>query len=568
MPTRIEDAGSLGGLWRRAVSEWPDRPAYLVSEGQGYRPITYSEADAKVYAYARALDHYALKPGDRVALVCETCLDWALIDWACQTLGLVLVPVFPTLPADQVSYIVKDSGARLVLAQDKKQAAKVDPEPPLGIVSLADGGFPSDGGLSREGWHRVTAELRPEDIATIIYTSGTTGQPKGAVLANAGFIQVCSSIRNHWPVDENDVWLSFLPLSHVFERVAGHVLPVACGASIAYARSIASLASDMAAVRPTIACAVPRFYESMRTRILESAQKMSGLQRFMFEGALDQARAKSRGKFAPFYPVLDRLVGSKIRARFGGRFKFFVSGGAALSPQVNDFFSGFNICILQGYGLTETTAATCLNHPDRNRSDTVGEPIPGVEVKIASDGEILIRGTTVMKGYYQLPSETALAIDTEGWFHSGDIGEFSGSHLKITDRKKDILVLANGKNVAPQRVEAQLKESEFIQEVVLFGDGLEHCIALIVPNFERLKTELLNKTGSLEDLVESEEAQQIFRHEVALANKQLADYERVKRYRILTKEFSIEDGELTPSLKVKRKYVREKYAPLIDDLVK
>jgi long-chain acyl-CoA synthetase len=318
-------------------------------------------------------------------------------------------------------------------------------------------------------------------------------------------------------------------------------------------------------------CAVPRFFENFRQRIVDNAQKETTLKRRLFELALSQGAKRSLGKFAPLSGITDKLVGSRIRSRTGGRMRFFVSGGAALSPQVTEFYSAFGLTILQGYGLTETTAATCLNRYEDNRPWTVGPPIEAVEVKTAEDGEILVRGTAVMKGYHRLPEATAEAIDAEGWFHTGDIGEFDGPNLKITDRKKDIIVLGNGKNVAPQKIEAKLVESEFVSEAVLFGDGMEYVCALIVPNFDRLRPWLLERGHHESDPTEAvalEDVKALFKEEVVRANKTLADFEKVKRHCLLGTVFSVETGELTPSLKVKRRFVREKYASELASLMR
>ena len=370
-------------------------------------------------------------------------------------------------------------------------------------------------------------------------------------------------------MDENDVFLVFLPLSHVFARYAGHVLPMAIGATVAYAGSVASLANDMVRVQPTIMTVVPRFLESVRARIIDGVKKQPPVKQWLFAQALAQGLKKQRGELAPFAGVLDRLVGEKIRARTGGKIRFFVSGGAALAPQVSEFYIAFGLTVLQGYGLTETTAASSLNHPDDNRPHTVGPPLGCVQFKFAEDGEILQRGPSVMMGYYNLPEATAEAIDADGWFHTGDIGELEDGSLMITDRKKDILVLGNGKNVSPLLVESRLKESEFVNEAVLFGDGMEYCCALIVPEFERIKTWLAENGESENDdaaVAARDDVKQLLRSEIAAANKGLAEYERAKKHVLLATTFSVDSGELTPSLKVKRRVVKEKFAEEIQSM--
>lgn len=564
----IAEATSLGDLFHRNCRRFERKTAYIRGPKSKRESLTYGQAHDAVFGYAKSLVSFGLKRGDRVALVCETCLEWALVDWACQSLGIVLVPIYPTLPEDQAMYIAQDCQASLVIVQDDKQAAKF---PGMVIAQLKGeaGLLTRSSELTKADWEALTAQVLRNDLSTIIYTSGTTGQPKGAMLTHAGFIDLSNAVHDTYGIGEDDTFLSFLPLSHVFERYAGHSLPIAVGATIAYAGSIASLANDLQEFSPTIMCAVPRFFENMRQRILDNVAKQTPLQQRIFNLAFRQGLNHFRREPAPLYFLTDKLVGVKIRSRAGGRIRFFVSGGAALAPQVSDFFNAFGLTILQGYGLTETTAATCLNLPEDNRPWTVGPPLTSVEVKLAADGEILIRGSSVMLGYYNLPEATAEAIDGDAWFHSGDIGEFEGTRLKITDRKKDILVLGNGKNIAPQKIESKLKESEYINEAVLFGDGMEHCVALIVPEFDRLRHWLSEKgreSDDLEAIVQLPEIRELIKSEVDKTNKGLADFERVKKHALVGAPFTIESGELTPSLKVKRRFVRDKFATLLDSL--
>lgn len=564
----ITDATSLGDLFKRNCAKYGEKIAYLVPGKGEHRPVTYAEALDEVFRYARALDALGLGKGDTVALVCETCFEWAITDWAAQTLGVLLVPIYPTLPADQAQYIAQDCGAKLVVAQDDKQAAKF---PDLRTVLLKSELLTHDSGMTKEDWDAKTAAVSETDIATVIYTSGTTGQPKGAMLTHKGFIALSDSIHDTYAIGESDSFLSFLPLSHVFERYAGHVLPVAVGATVAYAGSLASLSNDLLKVRPTIMCAVPRFFENLRMRILDGVEKQPPLRRSIFRWGLSQGIKKAQGKAAPFYWLTDKLVGAKVRERTGGRIRFFVSGGAALAPQVSEFYIAMGLTILQGYGLTENTAATCLNLPEDNRPWTVGPAISCVELKLGPDGEILTRGPSNMVGYLGLPDATREAIDEDGWFHTGDIGEFEGRNLKITDRKKDILVLANGKNIAPQKIEAKLKESDYINEVVLFGDGLDHCVALVVPEFDRVKAWLQTQSVKEDDptrIANLDQVKALIKSEVDKANKELADFEKVKKHALIGQAFSVETGELTPSLKVKRKFVREKFQDHVSALTK
>jgi long-chain acyl-CoA synthetase len=374
-------------------------------------------------------------------------------------------------------------------------------------------------------------------------------------------LHVCESAQRYLPLRESDVFLSFLPMSHVYERIAGQCLPVYLGASIAYAKNLASIPGDMQKVRPTIMLCVPRFLEAFSDRALDAVSKMPALRRMMFHAALSQGVKKARGEFAPLADLLDKLVMKKVRDRTGGRMRFFVSGGAALAPHVGEFFMGTGLTVLQGYGLTETAGGTCINRVETNQYWTVGQPMD-MEVRIAEDGEVLVRGDALMAGYYNLPEETAKVIDADGWLHTGDIGEFEGKNLKITDRKKDIIVLGNGKNVAPQPVENKLKESPLITEAVLFGDEMDAVVALIVPNYEALRAEIGVDEGV--KLSQSAEARARIKREIDAINKTLAPFQMVKRHTILDRPFSIETGELTPSMKVRRKVVRDMYAGQIE----
>ncbi len=567
-------AKNLGLMLLESCAKHSDRIAMLIPDGKSFRKLSYRELEATIKRFAAALKTLGLRKGDRVCIQSENAPEWAFVDWACQTLGVVLVPIYPTLPPDQAQYIVQDCGAAWVIAGSEEQLAKTAGLSGVQIVllkTLADQAATAQ--LPDEAaWRAELDAIAPDETATIIYTSGTTGNPKGAMIPHIAATTIVAAIPDYLPFGPTDRFLCFLPMSHVFERVAGQWLPIGCGASIAYAKNLASLAGDMVATEPTIILCVPRFLEATRDRILDAAAKYPALRKKLFFWALEQGIKRAKGGFAPLSGLLDKLVGTKVRDRMGGKIRFLVSGGAALPPHVAEFYMAFRLQVLQGYGLTETTAASCVNHPDRSKYWTVGEPIPGVEVKLGGDGEILIKGPTVMKGYWNLPDQTAEAIDAEGWFHSGDIGEWEGPNLKITDRKKDLLILANGKNVAPQPIENKLKESDFIQEAVLFGDGSEFVFGLILPNFERARKKIAeahanaNLPESDADLCAHEALRDLIKSEITRVNKTLADFEKVKKHELIAAVFSVESGELTPSLKVKRKVVREKFADVLERL--
>jgi long-chain acyl-CoA synthetase len=569
------EAKSLGQMLGLNCTLFGSKTAMLAPGPNGFRPISYTELHQTVHSYAGAIDSFGLKKGDRLVILSENCPEWAFADWACQTLGIIVVPIYPTLPPDQAQYIVKDCGANVVLAGDAAQAKKVEGMENVrvvglrGALSLEELAASGKYDIAASEWERRISEVEPEDVATIIYTSGTTGLPKGAMLAHKGFLMLFGSILRSIPFTGEDVFLSFLPMSHVYERTDGQYLPIYLGATIAYSKSLASLAKDIINAKPTVMLAVPRFLEATASKIEDGAKKESPLKQKLFAWALKEGTKRFNGRFAPFYALSDMIVGKKIRARFGGRLRFFVSGGAALPKHVAEFYGAFGLQILQGYGLTETYSGVCINHPDRNRPDTVGEVLEGVEVKIADDGEILFRGDARMVGYYNLPKETAEAIDKDGWFHTGDIGIFDGSYLKITDRKKDLLVLGNGKNVAPQPIENKLRSSHYIQEAVVLGDGMDSCVALIVPNFEAFRTEIPELKKMRDDEISRDsEVRKKIRQEIDLVNKTLAGFEMVKRHAVLERAFSIEGGEMTPSYKVKRNVVKERYKKEIAEISK
>ena len=529
---------------------------------------TYAQLWERIRCYAGALRGLGLQRGDKICILSENCPEWSETDFGGQTLGVVVVPIYPTLPADQAQYIVKDCQAKLVEANGPNQIDKVKDLPGVRVIPMFGEGsiteLASSSTIGDKEWNPLIDSIGPEDVATIIYTSGTTGLPKGAMLPHRAFDWIVKAVLKTVPFSNKDTFLSFLPISHVFERVNGQFLALAIGVCIGSTRSLASVANDFQKIQPTVMLTVPRFLDSMRDRILDGVAKQKPIQQKLFRLALAQGTKKFKGEFAPLFPITNKLVGPKIRARLGGRFRFFVSGGAALPAQVAEFYGAFGIPILQGFGLTETCSGVVLNPLDRSKYWTVGEVFPGMECRIAEDGEILLRGPAIMLGYWNLPEETAAAIDTEGWFHTGDIGAWEGTYLKITDRKKDLIVLGNGKNVAPQPIENKLRTSHYIEEAVVLGDGMDSCIALIVPAASAIRNDL--KVPEETPLQNNPQVKALIKSEVDKINKTLAGFEMIKRHAILPRSFSIDEGELTPSMKVKRKVIKEKYASLISEI--
>jgi len=551
------------------ASQYPDNVAMEFYEGGKIRQVAYRELIQIVRAYAGAVAGLGLSKGDRVVIQCENCVEWAWFDWACRSLGVVVVPIYPTLPADQSQYILRNCGASVVIAGDEEQAKKTGAVDGVKVVLLNELRKLAEQGHnlpSEEEWQATIRSIDPKEVSTIIYTSGTTGDPKGAMLSHANFTDLCDSISRWWPVDSSDKFLAFLPMSHVYERVAGQCLPLALGGTIAYAQSLRTLGNDIVTFKPTIILAVPRVLEAVRDKILDGIANQPKLNQRLFHWTIELGKRKMHGRPAPLHGLLVKIVGKKVKERLGGRVRFLVSGGAAMPKAVAEFYLPLGITVLQGYGLTETTAVTSVNHPDNNRYETIGQLIPGIEAKIAEDGELLLRGISRMIGYYNMPKETAEAIDEEGWFHTGDIAQKDGEFYKIIDRKKEIIVLGNGKNVAPQMIENRLRESEFIADAVVIGDGMEHISALVVPNFDVLRRYAKEHGGSSmsdQELIDSEPVRSLIKAEITKINGTLADFEKVKKHALLDHPFSIEAGELTPSLKVKRRVINQKYKDLI-----
>ncbi len=549
---------------REQAKKSPTRPALLVRPAKGadskdHQTLTYQELWSNIQSYAAFLQSLGLTKGDRMVILSENCAEWIYAHYAGMSLGVISVPIYPTLPADQAQYIAKDAAAKVALCGSAEHAEKLS-----GLTGIKTEMLREDrhGVLNEDEWNKQIDSIDPTDLAIFIYTSGTTGQPKGAMLTHQAFMTVCEHAVPYLGIIETDTFFSFLPLSHIFEQIAS-CLCFYAGACLGQNKSVASMANDFLAIKPSVMVAVPRFLESFMDRIVDGMKKQKPIKQKLFNLYISQGVKRAQGGFAPLHPILDKIVGAKIRERLGGRMRLVVSGGAALPKHVAEFYLALGLTVLQGYGLTETTGGSVVNHPKRNKYWSVGEPI-GVELKIADDGEILLRGPTIMVGYYNQPEETEKAIDRDGWFHTGDIGEMEGKSLKITDRKKDILVLGNGKNVAPQPIENLIRESKFIAEAVVLGDGMDYCIALILPNKEIIRTELGLSEG--ENLAENSAVRDLLKKEIDKTNKQVANFEMVKKWALIDDSFTIENGLLTPTLKVKRKVVKEKYADLINNL--
>jgi long-chain acyl-CoA synthetase len=588
--------GTLVQLFFDAVERY-DKPDALQSKVNGaYQPISHRTLATRVQHVGLGLRALGIQRGARVAILSENRPEWAIADYACLTTGLVDVPVYPTLPAEQIAYILKDAGVAALFVSTVTQAAKVAevrqrlpalhqvigfgdttwPGVDLTFSALEERGQEAAAALSADRYRQEALAAKPDDLATLIYTSGTTGEPKGVMLTHDNFysnVSACADILSF----RNDVALSFLPLSHVFERMGDYWM-VASGVSIAYAESIDTVPANMQEVRPTIMMSVPRLYEKMYARVLENALAGGPAKKRIFFWARNVADRWAnetlagrtpRGLLALAYRVAQKLVFSKLKARTGGRMRYFVSGGAPLAPEINKFFYAAGLTILEGYGLTETSPVIAVNTPQQFRIGTVGRPIPGVEVMIAPDGEILTRGPHVMKGYYNKPEATREAIDSDGWFHTGDIGELRDGFLAITDRKKDIIATAGGKKIAPQPIENMIKTNKYVSQAVMLGDKRKFPVVLVVPNFEQLE-----RWAKIKNLLWTDRRQLInlplvrakMEKEVLQKLSGLASFETPKKVGLLEDDFSIESGEMTPSHKVKRRVIEKRYAPRIEAL--
>lgn len=574
------------------------KPDHLkVKRKKTWIPISSDEFRAAVEEVAAGLDLLGLKPLDRLAILGENRPEWAYTDLATLCLRGTVVTVYPSLPAGQILYILKDSGAKVVVASTQAQAEKIlsvkseapdlqhvivmDDEAVLGtqpLSAIRDAGRRALA-VDKDLIRRRAATVRPDDLATLIYTSGTTGDPKGVMLTHANIgsnVGICAKAIFSL-LGPGDSVLSFLPLCHVFERMGGQFVMLKRGVTIAYAESFDKVPQNLLEIRPTILVSVPRLYEKIMARVREKVAKVPAFRQKLFAFAEKTGRARvmtqQRGETPSFwldlkYAIADRLVLSSVRAGLGGAIRIAVSGGAALPKEIGIFFGSMGMPILEGYGLTETSPVISVNTPWANRQGSVGKPIEGIEVKIADDGEILSRGPHIMRGYFNKPEATAEVIDREGYFHTGDIGRLDeDGYLYITDRKKDLIVTSAGKNIAPQPIENHLKTHPLITELVMVGNARNFPSALVVPNFENL-TRAAAEMGVPEEpravMVADPRMIELVEQAIASMSGEFAQYEKIKKITLLPHEFSIEAGELTPTMKVKRRVVEAKYKDLID----
>lgn len=584
---------TLSQLFLNTIKSYPKDDLMLYKKEGKYVPISTEEFADRVKCFSLGLRDLGLEAEDKLIVLSENRPEWVISDIANLCLGGITVPIYTSLIPEQIKYIIDDSDAKIVIVSDQSQWQKIEAiksqltkvtsyitflsEAPEGVLTFAqvlERGKKMD--KQNPGlFEKMALEVKPDAIASIIYTSGTTGPPKGVVLTHSNIfsnVKTCSSLL---PFKDTDTVLSFLPLSHIFERMA-MFLYLHNGMSIGFAESIDTLGDNLLEVRPHIMINVPRVLEKIYAKVIDNVQMSSSLKRKIFFWAVKVGRKYGRKKILnqPISKPLqfkrnlaNKLVFSKVYAKTGGRVRFFLSGGAPLSKDIGEFFYAIGLTVMEGYGLTETSPVITANTFENLKFGTVGKPIPGVDVKIDEDGEILTKGPHVMNGYYKKEAASREAFEG-GWFHTGDIGHFDEEgFLVITDRKKDIIVTSGGKNVAPQPIEGILNLNPYISNALVIGDRRKFISALVVPDFEKLEEYAKQNNISFEDhcdLVKKEEIVRFIQEQVDRSAPNLASYEKVKKIALLDGEFEIEKGEITPTLKVKRNIVEEKHKDIID----
>lgn len=598
IPLLADEPQTLAELFRQAVRKHNLPDALNYKKNGAWHKISSAEMLSRAENIAFGLCALGLRKSDKAAILAANSPEWTLTDAGCQLAGVIDVPIYTTLTADSVKYIINDSGAKVFFLQDKatfERLHDIFAECPTveKLILFEPDGIERENVLWLSDLEKMGADLKaknpdlpdelqknikPQDIATLIYTSGTTGEPKGVMLSHANLISNLIDAGEKYSFTGRDVPLSVLPLSHVFERTAMY-LYIFHGMAVHYAESIEKVADNLREVRPTIFVGVPRIFEKVYAKAKLKAAQDSRLKEKIFDWAIETGKevALRKEKKQPISRVLaikhsiaDKLIFSKLRDFFGGRLKFCITGGAALSDEIYLIFNGAGISILQGYGLTETSPVISSNNPLEVKLGTVGKPIRNVQVRIAADGEIEVKGPNVMLGYYNKPEATREVFTADGWFKTGDIGEFDDEgFLKITDRKKELFKTSGGKYIAPSPIEQMIKGSRFVNQVVLVGSERKFPAALIVPNFEQLENFARNEglhLSSPKEFCRNEKILKLFESEVEKLTQRLAKFEKVKKIVLLEEELTVEGGELTPTLKVKRRVIDEKFKDLIDKI--
>ncbi|NTU58206.1 MAG: long-chain fatty acid--CoA ligase [Chlorobiaceae bacterium] len=560
-----------------------------------YKSISYDSLEEDYRNLAAYLKHEGIEPGDRVAILSENRPGWYLSDMAILSVGAINVPLYPSLPPNQIEYILNNCSAKGIVVSNMLQLGKILSiwqnlpdlnlvivmnkleEPMEDVIDLNQAKDEGKKDLHEKPWLLEGIKIEPDDIATIIYTSGTTGLPKGVMLTHKNICENVKSCSTVIRIDETDSCLSFLPLSHAYERTGGYYLMFSCGAQIYLAESVETISLNISESRPTIIFTVPRLFDRMKTSILKAATSEGGMKQKIFFWAIRTGekyfKQLNEGKVSSVvsmqYGLADKLVYHKINKKFGGRLRYFVSGGAALPQKTGEFFQALGITILEGFGLTETSPVTHINRPDKVKFGTVGPPVKNVEIQIAEDGEIMLKGPNIMKGYWKDEAASAEVLKN-GWFYTGDIGEIDADgYLKITDRKKHIIVTSGGKNIAPLPIENLILDSPFVDQVMIVGEKKPFLIALIVPDYQKLKefaAEHKITATTNRQLIDNKEIVQIFEKLLRNLSRQLATHEKVRKFLLVEEAFTLENGLMTPTLKLKRKEIIKKFTPEIDNL--
>ena len=597
----LKENRTIPALFEFLTREWKseNRDTLMMKKVDGkFQGITYGEFKDETENFAFGLSVLGVKPGDKIAIISENRPEWVYSDLAVLTLGAVDVPLYPSLIAEFVEFVLNNSESKGIIVSNKFQLNKVIKVKNKCrylkfIIVLNEKDSPGDGQtiysfnevkemgiLLKSGrphfLRECTSKINENDLCTIIYTSGATGEPKGVMLTHKNILSVVNTILKTYPIGESDIFLSFLPLCHIFERMA-YYCGLASGALICYSEGIEAVSRNMMEVHPTIVTTVPRLFERIYSKILKNVDSQSKTKQRIFFNAIETGKEYCRAKKAGKIPfglliknkIADKLVFKKIRGLMGGNLKFFISGGALLARDLGEFFEAIGIYVVEGYGLTESAPMISANKPDDYKFGTVGKPFPGVEIKLASDGEILARGPNVMLGYFKNKKETEETLK-DGWLHTGDIGVFDiEGYLMITDRKKHLFKTSAGKYIAPSHIENLFMANKYIDQFVLIGDKRNFLSALIVPDFEAIREYAdAHKIpyGSHEELVRMKEIYDMIEQDMSKIQKSLENYERVRKFTLLDKPFSLENGEITPSLKIRRKAVEERYNNLIEEM--
>lgn len=579
--------------------KYAKRPALFDKKGEKWVGQKYHEVRKKVIDLGSGLASLGVEKNDKVAILSRNNSIWALADYAIASLGAVSVTVYPSLVANQIKYILEHSESKIVIVENSIQGEKIlsirktlpllesiitmeevseNDDNILRFSDILKGGreYRKKNGFDLE---KLAMAVKPDDTLTLVYTSGTTGVPKGVQLSHGNLVANVMAGKKVITVTQRDKFLSFLPLSHIFERMVGHYIPFSSGSSIYYAENLEKIGQNLQEVQPTIMAAIPRLFEKMKGKINENVQNGPGIKRALFNWAMKRGYGSINSLCQREYPggwkgiqykIAQKLVFSKLKQKVGGELRFFASGGAALPKDVGEFFMAADIPIIEGYGLTETSPIISANTDKFIKFGTVGPPFPGVKVKIASDGEILCKGKNVMSGYYKDAESTKEVLDGDGWFHTGDIGHLDGDGcLCITDRKKNLIVTSYGKNVVPVVVENNISKSKYVDQCMVLGNQKKFVSAVIVPSFPALRLYLERKGKKIEDkeeIIKDRDVLELFNRTIEKNMAELANFERVKKFILVSEEWTIENDLLTPTLKVKKNKIFAKYHREIEEL--